>query len=127
MVVAVLGMFNTLTISLLERTKEIGLMMALGARRVDLRKLFFFEAILLSLIGAIIGIIMAMFAGRIVNLIMNFTAQRRGVTDSFELFSNPWWLILGTIAFMVTVGAIVVYIPAKRAEKTDPIDALRNE
>lgn len=127
MVVAVLGMFNTLTISLLERTKEIGLMMALGARRIDLRKLFFFEAILLSLIGAIIGIIMAMFAGRIVNFIMNFTAERRGVTESFELFANPWWLILGTIVFMVTVGAIVVYIPAKRAENTDPIDALRNE
>ena len=127
MVVAVLGMFNTLTISLLERTKEIGLMMALGARRTDLRKLFFFEAILLSLIGAIIGIVMAMFAGRIVNFIMNFTAQRRGVTEGFEIFSNPWWLILGTIIFMVTVGAMVVYLPAKRAERTDPIDALRNE
>ena len=86
MIVAVLGMFNTLTISLLERTKEIGLMMALGARRKDMRKLFVFEALLISLAGSLIGIVIAYIAGRIVNLVVNLNAQSRGVYDGIDLF-----------------------------------------
>ncbi|HEX9153416.1 MAG TPA: FtsX-like permease family protein [Candidatus Saccharimonadales bacterium] len=127
MIVAVLGMFNTLTISLLERTKEIGLMMALGARDKDMRKLFIFEAVLLSVIGAAIGIIMAVFGGLVVTLVMNGFARGRGVTDSFALFANPPILILGTLGFMLLVGLAVVYFPAKRAEHINPIDALRRE
>jgi ABC-type antimicrobial peptide transport system permease subunit len=127
MVVAVLGMFNTLTISLLERTKEIGLMMALGARRSDMRKLFIFEAVLISLAGAVAGIIIAIIGGEIVNAYINAGARGRGVSQSFDLFSTPLWAILAIIGFTVLVGLLVVYFPARRAEKTNPIDALRRE
>lgn len=127
MIIAVLGMFNTLTISLLERTKEIGLMVALGARSVDMRMLFMFEAMLLSLFGAIVGIFGAYVIGRIVNIFTNLFAQSRGVQQSFELFANPWWLIAGSLVFMVMVGFAVVYLPARRAENINPIDALRRE
>ena len=127
MIVAVLGMFNTLTISLLERTKEIGLMVALGARSVDMRKLFMLEAMILSFSGALIGIIGAFLLGRVVNLGMNLLAEGRGVQDSFELFAYPPLMVLGMLAFMVVVGLIVVYIPAKRAEGINPIDSLRRE
>ena len=127
MIVAVLGMFNTLTISLLERTKEIGLMIALGGRNRDMRKLFIFEAVLLSVIGAAIGIILAVLSGLVINFVMNSFAHRRGVTDSFTLFANPPLLILGTLGFMLLVGLAVVYFPARRAEHIDPIDALRRE
>jgi putative ABC transport system permease protein len=127
MIVAVLGMFNTLTISLLERTKEVGLMITLGARNRDMRKLFIFEAILLSLTGAIIGIASAIVLGQIINLIMNAFARSRGVTDHFQLFAIPWWLVLGTIVFMLCVGLVVVYLPARRAARINPIDALRRE
>lgn len=127
MLVAILGMFNTLTISLLERTKEIGLMVALGARRKDMRKLFIFEAGLISFVGAIIGIILAFVAGRVVNLFVNLSAQSRGVSGWIELFSTPLWAILGIIAGTMVVGLIVVYIPARRAENINPIDALRRE
>lgn len=127
MVVAVLGMFNTLTISLLERTKEIGLMVALGARSVDMKRLFIFEAIFLSLIGSVIGISVAFIIGRATNSVMNILASRRGVQDSFELFANPPQLILGSIVFMTAVGLIVVLLPARRAAKINPIDALRRE
>ena len=127
MIVAILGMFNTLTISLLERTKEIGLMMALGARRHDMRKLFFIEAILISLAGSIIGIFLAWLAGRAVNLYINVGAKGRGVNQSFDLFSTPLWAILSIILFTIMVGFIVVYLPARRAERIDPIDALRRE
>ena len=127
MIVAVLGMFNTLTISLLERTREIGLMVALGGRHKDMRKLFILEAVLLSLIGSIIGIILAMIAGEIVNFGMNKLASGRGVTDSFDLFATPPWLILSLVGFMVLVGLCVVLLPARRAEHINPIDALRRE
>jgi putative ABC transport system permease protein len=127
MVVAVLGMFNTLTISLLERTKEIGLMVALGGRNRDMRKLFIFEAVLLSLVGAVVGIILAVMLGQVINLAMNALAHRRGVTEHFQLFAVPWWLVLGTILFMLVVGLVVVYLPARRAARINPIDALRRE
>lgn len=127
MIVAVLGMFNTLTISLLERTREIGLMMALGGRNRDMSKLFIFEAVLLSLSGAMIGILLAVILGKIVNFGMNSFAHHRGVHDSFELFAIPIWLILALLGFMVIVGLLVAFFPAKRAKRISPIDALRRE
>ncbi|HJQ09115.1 MAG TPA: ABC transporter permease [Candidatus Saccharimonadales bacterium] len=127
MIVAILGMFNTLTISLLERTKEIGLMVALGGRSRDMRKLFIFEALLLSFIGAVLGIISAVIGGQIVNLLLNVWAQQRGVENSFNLFATPPLLVLGTIVFMLCVGVAVVYFPARRAERINPIEALRRE
>jgi putative ABC transport system permease protein len=127
MIVSVLGMFNTLTISLLERTREIGLMKALGGRSNDMRKLFIFEALLLSVFGAIIGILLAAVFGQLINFIMNNFASGRGVSERFNLFANPPELIFGTIAFMAFVGLVVVYFPARRAERINPIDALRRE
>lgn len=127
MVVAILGMFNTLTISLLERTKEIGLMMALGSRRSDMRRLFIFEAVIISLIGAVIGVVLAFLIGRVVNMYINYGAHQRGVIDNFELFSTPLWMIVLIIFVTVLIGVVVVYMPARRAEKINPIDALRHE
>ncbi len=127
MIVAVLGMFNTLTISLLERTQEIGLMIALGGRSRDMRRLFILEATMLSLIGSVAGVIMAMMASWVVNLGMNKLASSRGVQAGFNLFASPLWLILSLICFMVLVGLMVVYFPARRAQKINPIDALRRE
>lgn len=127
MIVAVLGMFNTLTISLLERTREIGLMVALGARHKDMRTLFILEAVLLSVIGSVVGITLAVIAGNIVNLLMNHMARSNGVKDSFDLFATPLWLIAALITFMIMVGLLVVLLPARRAQKINPIDALRRE
>jgi putative ABC transport system permease protein len=127
MVVAVLGMFNTLTISLLERTKEVGLMITLGGRNRDMRKLFVLEAVILSFSGAVLGILAAVVVGQVINLVMNGFARGRGVTEYFQLFSIPAWLVLGIIVFMLCVGLIVVYLPARRASRINPIDALRRE
>lgn len=127
MIVAVLGMFNTLTISLLERTKELGLMIALGGRNRDMKRLFILEAVLLSLVGAVSGILLSMLIALVANHVMNNFAHSRGVTDSFTLFVFPPWLVAGLILFMILVGLVVVYFPAKRAEKINPIDALRRE
>ncbi len=127
MIVAVLGMFNTLTISLLERTKEVGLMITLGGRHRDMRKLFIFEALLLSFVGAVIGIAGAVTLGQILNGILNAFSHQRGVTEYFQLFATPWWLVIGMILFMMMVGLAVVYLPARHAARINPIDALRRE
>jgi len=127
MIVAVLGMFNTLTVALLERTREIGLMIAMGARNYDMRRLFILEALLLSLFGATLGIVFAYGAGQFINVVMNNFARGRGVTQTFHLFSTPVWLIAVMIGFMILVGLLVVYLPARRAQKISPIDALRRE
>lgn len=127
MTVAILGMFNTLTVSLLERTPEIGLMRALGARALDVRRLFAVEALLLSLTGALAGIIGALVIGQAVNTLINLQARQRGVTENFSLFATPWWLQLALLAFMALIGLAVVYFPARRAARINPIDALRRE
>jgi len=127
MIVAVLGMFNTLTVTLLERTSEIGLMIALGGRNKDMKRLFTLEATLLSVIGASAGIFIAVVFEQIFNMSINAFARSRGVTESFSIFSTPLWLILGSILFMILVGRLVVFLPARRAARINPIDALRRE
>lgn len=127
MIVAVLGMFNTLTISLLERTREIGLMMALGARRRDVRRLFTLEAVIISALGSIIGMLIAYIAGLIVNTLLNLNAQARGIQEWFQIFYAPWWAVAVVLLATIIVGLSVVYFPARRAALTNPIDALRRE
>lgn len=127
MIIAILGMFNTLTISLIERTKEIGLMMALGARRSDMRRLFIIDAGIISFIGAVSGVIVAVLTGRIVNLYINIGASQRGVTQSFDVFAVPIWAVTAIIGTTVLIGLSVVYFPSRRAERINPIDALRRE
>lgn len=127
MVVSILGMFNTLTISLLERTKEIGLMIALGGRHDDMKRLFIFEASLMSLVGALIGVVAASAVGQLFQTLLNVFAHHRGVTQTFEVFSTPWWSITGVVIFMMLVGLLVVQFPARRAKSINPIEALRRE
>lgn len=126
LIIAVLGMFNTLTISLLERTREIGLMIALGARRKDIRHLFMVEAIGLSLIGGVLGLVAAFGVSKLADLILNSFAHSRGVPETFSVFSFSPLLIIGVLVFSSILGLFVVYLPAKRAADTNPIEALRS-
>jgi len=75
----------------------------------------------------VIGIILAFIAGKVVNVVVNLSAQSRGVTEWLELFSTPLWSVLAIIAGTLLVGLVVVYLPARRAEHINPIDALRRE
>lgn len=127
MVIAVLGMLNTLTISLLERTREIGLMVSLGARKRDVRRLFIIEALVLSFLGASIGIVAAMIFGQTVNLLLLNYAKSRGVEQNISLFYIPIWFIFVILIFTCIIGFIVVAYPARRAGRINPIDALRHE
>lgn len=127
LVIAVLGMINTLTISLLERTKEIGLMIMLGARRRDVVSLFVLEALALAVTGGLLGLMMAGGAGLAINLFFNSLSRSHGLTGSFSLFAMPIWLILLTLSVAALVGLIVAIFPARRAARINPVDALRRE
>jgi len=127
MVIAILGMFNTLTISLLERTREIGLMITMGARKADVRRLLTFEALLLSLVGGVGGIIAAWALGEAINLILTHYASGKGVSGTIHAFSVTPVLVLATILLSLIVGFVVSLYPSKRAAHINPIDALRHE
>lgn len=127
MIIAVLGMLNTLTVSLLERTQEIALMIVHGGRPRDMQRLFIAEAVILSLIGGLVGIFSARLVAMIVDLVLNHLAQGRGVTNNFTVFVAPFWLVLAVLVFMLAVGMAVAFVPAKRASRINPIDALRHE
>ena len=102
-------------------------MMAMGARNRDMSKLFIIEALFLSVVGALVGIGLAILGGQIANAVMLGLARSRGVTTNFQLFAVPLWLVLSLTGFMAAVGLIVAYLPARRATKINPIDALRRE
>ena len=126
MVIAVLGMFNTLTITLLERTREIGLLVTLGAQQKDIKRLFTSEALMLSLIGAVCGIVMAFIIGKIGDLVLNMYAHSNGITDSLTAFYMSPTLILTTLAATALIGLVVVFFPARRASRISPLDAMRD-
>lgn len=127
MVIAVLGMFNTLTISLLERTKEIGLMVSLGARRRDIRRLFIVEALTLSALGGVLGLVFAWLFGQGINLFLFQLARSKGVEELFSVFYIPLWFVGVILLFTIVVALVVVAYPAARASRISPIDALRRE
>ena len=127
MVIAVLGMFNTLTISLLERTSEIGLMITMGARKSDIRRLLILEAMFLSLAGGLIGVFLAWLLGQAINTILTIFANRNGVVGTVHAFSVTPLLVSAVIVLTIVVGLVVVFYPARRAAKINPIDALRYE
>jgi putative ABC transport system permease protein len=127
MIIAVLGMFNTLTISLLERTREIGLMIVLGARKADIFRLLIAEALLLAVLGCLVGIAGAWVLGSSINMFLTHLATSRGVPESINIFSVSLLLVIATLALAVIVGLLVALFPAKRASRINPIDALRYE
>lgn len=127
LVIAVLGMINTLTVSLLERTREISLMIAIGARPKDMQRLFTVEAMILSMSGGVAGMLIASAIGYTVNFILNQFAQARGIDYAFSVFYTPWPLILGMLALMLLIGLTVSFVPARRASRINPITALHQE
>ncbi len=127
MIIAVLGMFNTLTISLLERTREIGLMISLGARKQDVKRMFITEALILSLLGGGFGVLGAIVLSTVANIVLNSYARGNGVTETIRVFIISPGLVAITLLLSALLGLVVVYFPARRASQINPIDALHNE
>ena len=126
MFVAILGMFNTLTVSLLERTREIGVLKANNATRRDIFLIFLTEALIISTMGGIFGVISGILTGKLVNTLFNYYAIRNS-SDAIDLFYVPMYFIAATIIAVVFVGFLTGLYPARRATKIKILDALKYE
>lgn len=126
MLVAILGMFNTLTVSLLERTREVGVLKSNGAIKRDIWRIFLSEALVISIVGGIFGIIFGISIGEAVNLIFNKLAQQKG-SEPVDFFYTPLYFIFATLGATLIVGFLTGYYPSKRATKINALDALKYE
>jgi len=124
LIVAAIGLVNTMTISLLERTNEIGIMRAIGASPQDIKKLFLGESLIIGFLGGIGGIGIGILGAEIFNGGINILARTLG-GQPVDLFTYPTWFIIFIILLSTLVGLIAGFWPAKRAAKLNPLEALR--
>lgn len=124
--VAAIGIANTMLMSIQERTKEIGVMKVIGAQIKDIRKMFLFEAMSISVIGGIIGVLISFGASILINNIYAANFQEFVPPGVFNGISYlPIWLPALALIFSALIGLISGYLPAKKATKLSAIDAIR--
>jgi putative ABC transport system permease protein len=124
--VSSLGIMNTMVMSILERTREIGVMKAIGASDGDIRRIFLVEASTIGVLGGAAGVALGWVVGRVINFAANIYIQRQG-GEPGNLFSLPLWLIASAIGFSWLVSLLAGSYPARRAAKLNPIQALRHD
>lgn len=124
--VSSIGIVNTLVMAILERRHEIGIMKAIGASDGDVKKLFFAEAAAMGLLGGMLGVALGWGIGRAINFGTDIYLHSQNL-PSENIWSVPWWLVLGAIGFSISVSMLSGLYPAARAAKLDPVKALRYE
>jgi putative ABC transport system permease protein len=124
LLVSAIGMFNTMTVTLLERTNEIGVMRALGASREAIMLMFLTESLVIGFLGGVVGVGIGMTGGYLFNFGINILATRLG-GQSVALFAYPLNFSLAIIGFSAIIGFLSGIFPARRAAKLDPLEALR--
>lgn len=124
LVVAAIGLINTMTISLLERTSDIGIMRSIGSSPGDIKKIFLIESTIIGFLGGLVGIIIGFLGAEIFNILINILARTLG-GEAVSLFYYPLWFIFFIILLSTAVGLIAGYWPAKKASKLNPLEALR--
>jgi len=122
LIVGGIGIMNTMFTSILERTNEIGIMKSIGARNKDIMILFLIESGILGLFGGAIGIAIGMGISKSIEVIATIALQSALLKAYF-----PWYLILGALMFSFLVGSLSGLVPAFRASRMSPVDALRYE
>jgi ABC-type antimicrobial peptide transport system permease subunit len=127
LLVASLGIVNTMIMSIYERTREIGTLKAIGASRGDIRMMFMFEAGMIGLMGGIIGIVSGWGLGKILNRVILWYVEREQLPVRGNFFVVTPWLALYALLFATLIGILAGLYPANRAARLDPLMALRHE
>ncbi len=125
-IVAALGIVNTMVMSILERFREIGIMKAVGAGDRDIRRIFFLESGAIGLAGGVAGCALGWATSLVINRIVNFYLARQGVPH-VDYFAFPVWIFLGAVGFSLLVSLVSGIYPARRAARVDPVVALRHD
>lgn len=124
LIVSAIGMFNTMTISLLERTQEIGIMRSLGVTSRDIRRMFLVESMLMGAFGGVGGVLIGLAAGKITNFGINLLATNFG-GRSFNLFYCPTWFLIFVLCFSCVIGFLTGVYPSFKASRLNPLEALK--
>ncbi|MGZ5373533.1 MAG: ABC transporter permease [Aeromicrobium sp.] len=118
-IIAVLGIVNTLALSVIERTREVGLLRAVGLSRRQLRRMVRLEAIAIAVLGALLGVVMGIVFG----VVLQRSASDQGITD----LGIPWVRLLVFVLVSALVGILAAVLPARRAAKLNVLNAISTE
>lgn len=124
--VASLGMFNTLTVSLLERTHEVGMMKTIGMKSTEIQDLFLTESMIMGLFGGIGGLLLGFLAGKFLSAILSIIAIYKHI-GILDISFIPFSFILIIMVLSVIVGITTGLYPSYRAKKISALNALRYE
>lgn len=132
LLVAALGITNTMIMSIYERTKEIGIMKVIGANLGDIKKLFLLEAGMIGFLGGAVGLIFSLILSLLMNTVLSgimtvMLGTVGGGGDGSTVSIIPWWVAAGALAFSTTIGILAGYSPARRAMRLSALESLRNE
>jgi putative ABC transport system permease protein len=122
LVISGIGIMNIMLVSVTERTREIGIRKAIGARRAEILSQFLLEAILISLIGAVIGIAVAVAIPFFIESLIRLLPVPRGTT-----IPTSWASVIISFIFSCAIGVLFGYLPAKTASALPPVESLRYE
>ena len=127
LLVAAIGIINTMVMSIYERTKEIAIMKVIGATFTDIRLLFLAEAGMIGFFGGVLGLGFSYTLSFIINQLSgDYMGNYMGTGEALHISLIPWWLALFAIAFSIMIGLLAGVYPANRAVKLSPIEAMRN-
>ncbi|HML36432.1 MAG TPA: ABC transporter permease [Bacillota bacterium] len=130
LLVAALGIANTMIMSIYERTKEIGIMKVIGANLEDIKKLFLLEAGIIGFFGGIAGLIFSFILSLLMNTVLSgiMSTMLGSIGGGGSTISIiPWWVAVGSLVFATAIGLIAGYSPARRAMRLSALESLRNE
>ena len=127
LLVASFGIANTMIMSILERTREIGIMKAIGAEDREIKLIFFVEAAVIGVVGGVVGVLVAWGISALANrLAYRFVLKPQGASF-IDFFDLPLYLTAGAILFALLVSIAAALYPASRAARIDPVRALRHD
>lgn len=124
--VAAIGVINTMVMATLERTREIGIMRAIGATKKTVRRLFTVEAGVLGFMGGVFGVALSFGVAILLNSVLNQQLADSGIADR-DIVSVPPTIALVVVAVTTLIGMLAGRLPARRAANLDPVEALRYE